>query len=162
MATYDGKVEWDSFFIPFERLAKRYQWSEEERLDKLFECLRGDAAKFLCTLPSHVRDDFTSCVRELNQRFGRKDPPSTIRRKLHELRQSKEQSADEFAEVVQKLVAQGYPTADRESQEEFAAEAFLMGYRNQKVGYEVLNTVPKTLHEAVEQVEAYQQIIVLP
>ena len=63
---------------------------------------------------------------------------------------------DEFAEVVQKLVAQGYPTADRGSQEEFAAEAFLMGYKNQKVGYEVLNTAPKTLHEAVERVEAYQ------
>lgn len=53
--TYDGKDDWDSFIIPFERRAVIYRWSAVERVDKLHECLRGAAVRYLCSLPEHIR-----------------------------------------------------------------------------------------------------------
>ncbi len=77
-------------------------------MDCLYGCLRGPAIKYVCSLPEHIREDYTLLKEQLIQRFGQRDPPTTIRRKLAELRQLKE-SAAEFAEEVQCLITLAYP-----------------------------------------------------
>ncbi|ROL48344.1 hypothetical protein DPX16_21830 [Anabarilius grahami] len=94
--TYDGRDGWDSI-IPFERRAVIYRWSTAERVDKLHECLRGAAIRYLCSLPEHIREDYFLLKEQLAFRFGHKEPPTTARRRLGELRQSKE-TVSEFAE----------------------------------------------------------------
>ncbi|KAI3359399.1 hypothetical protein L3Q82_002902 [Scortum barcoo] len=61
------------------------------------------AIRYVCSLPEHIREDYTLLKEQLTQRFAVKDPPTTVRRKLGELRQGKE-SAAEFAEGVQCLL----------------------------------------------------------
>ncbi|RXN38748.1 Retrovirus-related Pol polyprotein from transposon 412 [Labeo rohita] len=153
--TYDGKDDWDSFIIPFERRAVIYRWSAVERVDKLHECLRGAAVKYLCSLPEHIREDYFLLKEQLAFRFGQKEPPTTARRRLGELRQSKE-TVSEFAEEVHRLVILAYPGVDIELREQIAADAFLKGLRNQKVAYEVMNRDPLLLDEAQRLVSSYE------
>lgn len=58
----------------------------------------------------------------------KKDPPATAEKRLKEVRQNGE-SDDEFAETVQRLVSQAFPSLSIELQEEIAVESFLKGYR---------------------------------
>jgi len=153
--TYDGKDDWDSFIIPFERRAVIYRWSAVERVDKLHECLRGAAVRYLCSLPEHIREDYFLLKEQLAFRFGQKEPPTTARRRLGELRQSKE-TVSEFAEEVHRLVILAYPGVDTELREQIAADAFLKGLRNQKVAYEVMNRDPVSLDEAQRLVSSYE------
>ncbi|KAI7809323.1 hypothetical protein IRJ41_005269 [Triplophysa rosa] len=154
--TYDGKDDWDSFIIPFERRASCiYRWSTVERVDKLYECLRGAAVRYLCSLPEHVREDYFLLKEQLAFRFGQKEPPTAARRRLCDLRQSKEMIS-EFAEEVQKLVVLAYPGVDIDLRDQIAADAFLKGLRNQKVAYEVMNRDPVMLDEALRLVSSYE------
>ena len=59
MVTFDGKEDWVSFEIPFKRIASRAGWPEEECLQQLYQCLRGDAMKFVGGLTSAVQNDYT-------------------------------------------------------------------------------------------------------
>lgn len=141
--------------MPFERLAQKYGWTGAERVDRLHECLRGVAIRYVCSLPEHIREDYTLLKEQLTQRFGVKDPPTTVRRKLGELRQGKESPA-EFAEEVQRLVSLAYPGTDLLLQDQLATDAFLKGLKNQKGAYEVMNRDPQSLAEAQKLAEAHE------
>ena len=155
LATFDGNEDWDSFLMPFERQARKYGWSAIERVDRLHECLRGAAMRYVCSLPERTREDYVLLVEQLTQRFGKKDPPTTIRRKLGELRQGRETSA-EFAEEVRRLITLAYSGVDLQLQDQLATDVFLKGLRNQKVAYEVMNRDPGSLIEAQKFVEAHE------
>ena len=151
LPTYDGKEEFDVFIVPFERMARRYNWSEQETIDRIYECLKGRAMWFLCSLPRDMLRTFAAIREALTKRFGRKDPPATVRRMLSEIRQ-KQESNEEFGEEIRRLVTRAYPGVDVVMQDQLAAEAFLKGYKNTKIAYDVLNKKPTTLNEALEMV----------
>ncbi|KAL1258960.1 hypothetical protein QQF64_009537 [Cirrhinus molitorella] len=153
--TYDGKDDWDSFIIPFECRAAIYRWSTMERVDKLHECLWGAAVRYLCSLPEHIREDYFLLKEQLAFWFGQKELPTSARRRLGDLRQSKE-TISEFAEEIQRLVVIAYPGVDNELREQIAADDFLKGLHNQKVAYEVMNRDPVTLDEAQWLVSSYE------
>lgn len=85
LATFDGSNDRDSFLLPFERQVRKYGWSAAEKVDRLHECLRGAAIRYVCSLPERTREDYVLLVEQLTQRFGKKDPPTTVRWKLGEL-----------------------------------------------------------------------------
>lgn len=155
MATYDGKEDWEPFLLPFERLARKYAWTGAERIDKLHDCLHGAAMRYVCSPPEHIREDYTLLKEHLTQCFGQQDPPTTVRRRLGELRQSKQSSA-EFAEEVRHLVTFAYPGVELPLQDQLAADAFLKGLKDQKLAYEVMNKDPCTLPEAKKLVEVHK------
>ena len=47
MGTSTGKEVWRPYFLQFCHIANKYEWSDQDRLDKLIECLRDRALKFL-------------------------------------------------------------------------------------------------------------------
>ncbi|KAK3097999.1 hypothetical protein FSP39_015198 [Pinctada imbricata] len=155
LPTFDGTGDWDGFMLPFKRASKRYQWFDEEKLDRFVECFRGHASKFITTLPLSVQENFDRLAKMMEDRFNRKDPPTTARKRLEDLRQ-KGETDDEFAEEARRLVARAFPSVAIALQEELAAEAFLKGYRNSRVGYEALNKAPKTVSEALDIVVQLQ------
>lgn len=106
---------------------------------------------YVCSLPRAITANYRSMRESLTKRFGRKDPPSTLRRKLALMRQRGE-SNDEFGEEVRRLVTQTYPGTDLEMQDQLATQAFLRGYRNSRIAFDVLNKAPKTLNAAIEMV----------
>lgn len=125
LAMFEGKEDWGSFIIPFECLARKYYWNSE-KLDRLHECLRRHSIRFVCSLPQYVREDYDQLVK-----FGQKEPPTTVRRKLGEFRQGTETSA-EFAEEVNCLVSLSYPGVSMVLQDQLATDAFLKGLTKTK------------------------------
>ncbi|KAK6327866.1 hypothetical protein J4Q44_G00035120 [Coregonus suidteri] len=75
-------------------LARKYYWDSGEKVDRLHKCLRGSAIHFVCSLPEYIREDNDSLVAHLQTRFGQREPPTTTRRKLGELKQGMETSAE--------------------------------------------------------------------
>ena len=152
---YDGKEEWETFIVPFERIVRRQGWKEDEALDQLITHLKGNAQRFLCLLPAEIRDDYKLVLSEMYKRFSRREPPSTARKKLMHMQQEMSVSNEVFADEVQRLVHMAYPEASRTMLEEVAVETFLSGYKNAgEISFHVMNSCPKTLAEAVERVEA--------
>ncbi|CAG2253447.1 unnamed protein product [Mytilus edulis] len=137
LPTFDGKDDYEGFIIPFNRAARRNEWTEEEKLDRYIECLRGQASKFMTAIPRQERDNFESLSRHM------------------ENRQHNEKN-EEFAEEVRRLVSRAYPTSSIELQEELAAEHFLKGHKNPKIAYEALNRQPKTVSSALDIVVQLQ------
>ena len=104
MPNYDGSGDIDVFFIPFDRLAERFGWSDKEKVDRLFQCLQGPALKFLCGLPADVLSSYAFIKVRLARRFTNMDQPATLRRQLADMRQKPGQLNEEFAEEVNKIV----------------------------------------------------------
>lgn len=65
-ALFDGKTTWESFFQPFEALARACQWDNNEKLFRLTSCLRGEAAEYAFgQLPPEALGDFGQLERRL-------------------------------------------------------------------------------------------------
>jgi len=151
LATFDGAEEWNVFFHPFQRMARRHLWTDEERLERLHHLMRKEAVKYICTLPLTIQDNYDALTKHLAERFGRTDPPSTLRKQLAEFRQKKE-SVEEFGQEVRSLVSKAFPGVGLEMQDELAAEAFLKGLHDSRIAYQAMNKSPKTLSVAIEEV----------
>ena len=149
MATFRGseKEDWDAFFSGFERLARRHQWTTIQRLDWMHESLRESAAQFMARLPHAVKEDYACLCDELRGRYGWREPASTTRQRLDDLKQGSN-SLVEHAEEVRKLVTRAYPDVDPQMQDQYAAEAFARGLRNRRIAFLVLQQAPVSLAQA--------------
>ena len=158
MATFDGRqesgLEWSPFILQFERMAERYNWDVQECLDRLVECLRGKALTYFAKLPGWVREDYAELVWKLETRFGRREPPTTVRRKLQDLKQEVDETLEEFAERTLVLATEGFPGAQPAMIETLAADAFLKGCREPLAALTAMNQNPATLDEALQLVKA--------
>lgn len=74
LPTYDGQDDIDVFLVPFERIAERYAWSEIEKIDRLYESLKGKAMWYVCSLPRAMTANYRSLRESLTYRFGLKAP----------------------------------------------------------------------------------------
>ena len=155
MATFEGteKEDWDSFFSAFERVARRQGWTTEQRLDRLHESMRGNAARFIGVLPEDTKEDYHALCQQLKGRFACREPPSTSRQKLANVQQGGK-SKEDYAEEVRRLVARAFPEVPQSSQDQFAAEAYARGLRNKRVAFQVLQSAPTTIAQAEVLAEA--------
>ena len=58
MGTFTGKDEWRPYFLQFCHIANDYEWSDQDRLDKLIECIRDRALRYFRTIPKCVQDNY--------------------------------------------------------------------------------------------------------
>jgi hypothetical protein len=54
MGTITGKEDRHPYFLQFCHIANDYKWSDQDRLDKLIECLRDRALRYFRTRPKYV------------------------------------------------------------------------------------------------------------
>ena len=154
MATFSGDSDWYAFHMQFEKISGKYQWSLESKLERLVECLRDKALVCYSRAPALTRESYTSLVSCLERRFGRKDPPTTVRRQLQRLRQLDDEALEEFSERALTLAQDGYPEFPDCMIETIALDAFLKGCKEKEAAYTAMHSNPTTLNEAVELVNA--------
>lgn len=53
----DGKGDWKSFFLQFELLADRYNWSMDRKREEIIFCLKDEALSFVTQLSVEVRTE---------------------------------------------------------------------------------------------------------
>ena len=98
--------------------------------------------RFLCDVPRDIGNDFNLLKRHLERRFGKRDPPATVRRKLSDFRQKPKETNEEFAEELNRLVIRAYLDVGLDVMEQLSAEHFLKGYKNNRIAYEVVTKSP--------------------
>jgi hypothetical protein len=145
-------VDWRAYAAQFDRLAQRYGWPEEERLEQLVSLLRENALAFYAKLPAAVQEDYHALTERMMNRFGRREPATSFRRQLQELKQKTEEPLEEYAERAQQLALDGYPGANVEMVNTLAADAFLKGCSNKQAAYSSMLQRPDTIDEALEWV----------
>ncbi|CAC5382540.1 unnamed protein product [Mytilus coruscus] len=151
---YDGKTEWKPYYMQFIHFSNRYRWDSKQRLDRLIECLRDKALKFYSTRPPSVQNDLVQLSEKMNQRFGNKDLPYTIRRQLQEVRQNIDETVEEFAERVQEMATDGYgPNTPENVVETISVDAFLKGCNDKKATLLAMEKNPITLDTALQCVK---------
>lgn len=154
LSTFDGKSEWKPFFTQFSHIASRYKWSEEQKLDKLIECLRDKALKYFSSRPQQDQRNFKRLSSKLEERFGRKDLPHIIRRQLQDIRQGNEESVEEFADKVQEMTTDGYPDTPEDCKQTVAVDAFLRGCLNKQAALIAMDKNPTTLDIAIQYIKS--------
>ena len=155
LATFDGKSEWRPYYVQFIHISNKYLWDDKQRLDKLVECLRDKALKFYSTRQPSVQNNFKALAEKMNQRFGNKDLPYTIRRQLQDARQNLDESVEEFAERVQEMATDGYGTTTPENVvETISVDAFLKGCTDKKAALFAMEKTPTTLDQALQFVKS--------
>jgi hypothetical protein len=154
MRTFTGKEDWRPYFLQFCHIANKYEWSDQDRLDKLIECLRDRALKYFTTRPKFVQDNYKLTCKKIEERFGCKDLANVIRRQLQELRQVPEESHEEYAEHTQDLAADGFPGTSDEFIQIVASDAFLKGCQDKRVALTAMDKDPENLDKAVQLVKS--------
>lgn len=154
MSIFDGKADWRPFYLQFTTIADKYGWSKEHRLFKIIECLRDKALKFYSGRSSSVQSDFDVLVKQMNQRFGKKELPHIVRRLLQDLRQGIEESIEEFAERAHELAVDGYPDTPDKFVETLAADAFLRGCNDKRAALIAMDKNPESLDQAIQFVRS--------
>ena len=79
METFTGKEEWRPYLLQFCHIANKYKRFDQDRLDKLIECLRDRALQFFKTRPKVAQDNYKLPSKKLEERFGYKDLSNVIR-----------------------------------------------------------------------------------
>ena len=157
MSTFDGraasKMEWAPFILQFQRMANRYDWPDEEKLERLIQCLRDSALTFYSKLPERTQNNYQELLERMGNRFNKQEPPTTVRRRLQELKQGAEESLEEFAEHARRLALDGFPGAGVEVVDAVAADAFLKGCRDKSAALIAMQQRPQTVDQAAEWVK---------
>ena len=155
MPTFNGnsKDDWVAYYVQFERIAKTYRWDVETKLEKLIESLRGKAASYFVILPELDRENYAILTTVLLDRYGRKDPPSTLRLQLQFIKQTVEDDLEAFAERVQQLAHDAYHQATVQTVKDAAIDAFLRGCKEKAASLAAMNRTPDSLSEAISVVE---------
>ena len=155
MPTFNGnsKDDWVAYHVQFERIAKTYRWDVETKLEKLIESLRGKAACYFGRLPELDRENYAILTTVLLDRYGRKDPPSTLRLQLQFIKQAVEEDLEAFAERVQQLAHDAYPQATVQTVKDAAIDAFLRGCKEKAASLAAMNRTPDSLSEAISVVK---------
>jgi hypothetical protein len=86
----------------------------------------------------------------MQSRFGRQDPPTTVRRQIQQLQQGPEETLEELAERAQHLALDAFPDAPINVTSTLAADAFLKACTNKHAAIMAMSHRPNTIDEALE------------
>jgi hypothetical protein len=157
--TYDGKMSWESFIRPFEALASTCGWDNQERLFRLTNCLRGEAAEYVfCNLAPEITGTFERLVSALETRFKDQRAVTSYLAQLEVRKLQQKEGLSEYVADIKRLVGKGYPTADEPTRDTIALRHFLKGLPDQQMAVAVGMTNPKTVEEARTSLENYNSL----
>lgn len=152
--TFSGRHdEWDSFWLKFQLMSRRYDWSEGKQKEQLLFCLKDEAMNYAASLGPEVRDSIALFSQAMADRFSHRTPPETVRASLNNIKKSSKESIQEYASRVRTMMAKAYPDIGcSETFTQMTIHHLLQGLPDQTIAYEVLIRKPKTLTEAVDMI----------
>ena len=124
-------LTWSSFISKFDRIAKRRDWTKRKRLDRLFDCLSEKTLEYANR--SEGRNSYRKLKKELGLRFDLKEAPVAARQKLHLMKQNEDEGLEEYLQRVLTSAMDGFNTADKNTVQQLATEAFLRGCKKYEV-----------------------------
>ena len=156
---FDGRLSWDGFIKPFISLSASCGWSQEEKLFRLTNSLRDEAAEYAFGfLPNESLQSFDVLVAALELRFKDRSPVTSYLAQLEVRKLQPREKVSEFLADIRRLVLRSYPTADDRTRETIGVRHFLKGLPDQNTAVAVGMKDPQTLEEARTAWETYSSL----
>ncbi|MES9882365.1 MAG: hypothetical protein ABW185_15950 [Sedimenticola sp.] len=156
---YDGKESYEAFIRPFIDMGKVCKWGTEEKLFRLTNSLRGEAADFVFNqLDVNVRSSFYNLQHALSMRFKERRSSASFLAELENRKLGQKEKLVEYVTDVRYLVRNSYPTADAVTLDTIGLRHFLKGIGDQQMVLAVGMKNPQSIEEACEILEMYKSL----
>ena len=155
--TYDGLGQWKSFYLQFKTYCNLKDMSDQQKAKQLCLSLKGKALDFYSCQPETVQDNFHRIVTKLEQRFGKKDLPETLRLQFSLLRQNVDESAEEWADRVQRLALEAFIDLPETFMNSEIIRRFCQGCLDKETAQYAADRCPTTIEEAIRLVKRHVQ-----
>jgi hypothetical protein len=147
---FNGTVgKWERFEFQFQNIVNMYRWDDQQKLEHLKSCLIDHAIDFVSTLPPHILDSYPRMISSLRRRFRGTERPEILRKDLHDMKQRMDESVDEFADRILKVISLAFQGADQHFADLLGTEHFIRGVRDRNAAYETAKVNPETVQEAL-------------
>ena len=144
------KLSWRGFITKFDRVALLRGWFDNKKLDRLFDCLTDKELEYANRAEGR---DYYLLKNELALQFNLRDEPVATRQRLHIIKQSEEESLEDFLQRVLTVTIDGYDDAQIATLQQLATEAFLQGCKYKDAATLVMNESPKSIQEICRRVK---------
>ena len=152
MPVFDGTGDIDVFFKKFESIVTACEWPEYETISRLMtDCLQGEAASILLTVPSDFIMTYTNVKKKLYTYFGNQKDSLVYQLKLREITRRSNESLQDFCKRVAITANKAYPSSPNE-RERSGIFAIVRGCRSDMVKHAALTNTfkPDTIDKAVQ------------
>ena len=144
-------LSWSSFIMKFDRIARRKGWSDDKKLDRLYDCLTDKALEYASR--SDNRDNYDGLRQELALRFDLKEEPIAARQRLHSSKQEEDETLESYLQRIMTITLDGYKSERTALIQQVSTEAFLRGCKHKEAATMVMNESPSTIHEACKRIK---------
>jgi hypothetical protein len=158
-ATYDGRSDWQDYFVQFEMVAELNRWGEKTKALELATNLRGAAQGILSDLRPEHRMSYRHLISALQARFEPTNQSELYRTQIKNRLRKKDEALTELAQDIKRLVRLAYPDAPNAVREQLARDCFIDALNDSELEWAVFQGKAYTVEEAVRvglEYEAFQ------
>ena len=157
---YDGLTPYEDYRIQFQMLAELNGWTKASKALYLAGCLSKGARSVLNDLIPEDRYDYEKLDKALRERFGTEDQAELFKAKLRSRIKNKDESLQELAHDIRRLVRLAYPDAAMQMHEDLIKDQFVEALGDGEIRWSVFQTRPKNLTDALKvamELEAFKE-----
>jgi hypothetical protein len=148
-ANYDGKTDWQDYFVQFEMVAELNQWDDRTKALELATNLRGVAQGVLSDLRPEHRMSYRHLVFALQSRFEPTNQSELYRAQIKNRIRKKGEALTELAQDVKRLVRLAYPESPSAVREHLARDCFIDSLNDSELEWAVFQGKAYTVEDAV-------------
>jgi hypothetical protein len=141
-------------------LAELNGWPGDVKALYLAGCLSGSARSVLNDMDPRARYDYVKFDEALRERFGTDDQSELFKAKLRNRVKTKEETLQELAHDVRRLVRLAYPKAPARTHDDLTKDQFIEALGDGEIRWSVFQARPKNITEALKvamELEAFKE-----
>jgi hypothetical protein len=157
---YDGLTPYEDYCVQFSMVAELNEWTDEDKALYLVGCLSGSARSVLNDMSPKDRYKFIKLDEALRERFGTDDQAELFKAKLRSRVKGKDESLQELAHDVRRLVRLAYPNAAMNTHDDLTKDQFIEALGDSEIRWSVFQARPKNVTEALKvamELEAFKE-----
>lgn len=159
LPAFSGTETWEVWLNRFNDVAKRFDWTEEEKLDEILPKLTGNAGEFVFgQLSSETRGNFQLLTKELGFRFKRIESSKTYSMQFSSRNQKPGETVENYAADLKRLYDKAHKGRDLKTRCEDLLRRFFDGLVDEeaKVQVEFVKS-PSSIDSAVADVVNFME-----
>ena len=145
---YSGSTCVETFLVKFEAAAKHNGWDKREKAAHLMAALDGSAALLLWELHDPT---YNQIVDKLRRRYGSQEQQEKFKVELRVRKRKPNESLQELAQDIERMVSLAYPGAEQSTRETFATDFFIDALDNHSLAYKIREREPQSINSALTQ-----------
>jgi hypothetical protein len=157
---YDGQTPYEDYQVQFNMLADLNEWTDDVKALYLAGCLTGSARSVLNDMDPKARYEFGKLNEALRERFGTDDQSELFKAKLRNRVKTKEETLQELAHDIRRLVRLAYPKAPVRTHNDLTKDQFIEALGDSEIRWSVFQARPKSITEALKvamELEAFKE-----